>query len=111
LHQVFLKMLVGLLAAATFDSDAAFVGPMTGVAAIRTEAFRSLVITPLGVVNATMAIVPIVGLGSGGAGEQKESTESDSSECGLTKGGAKNGLHDGLLERQPDWNGLPSLED
>jgi hypothetical protein len=72
-------MLVNLITTATFRGDAAFIGPMTGVAAIRAEPFDGLVVTPLGIGDAAMAIVPVPGAGSGSSCKQKETAESESS--------------------------------
>ena len=73
------------VAAATLKSFAVFVCPMTRRRAVRAEMFNGFVVAPIGVSDATVAIIPSVGLGGCDAGAEQKATESHCRGYGLTE--------------------------
>jgi hypothetical protein len=59
----------------------ALTSPIPGFVTIRAEVFDCLVVTPLGIVHAAMALFPGSGFCGGGSGEKQKTAKSDGCEC------------------------------
>jgi len=74
-----------LVAGATLESFVAFVCPMTRRRAVRAGMFNGFVVAPISVSDATVAIIPSVGLGGCDAGEEQKATENHCRGYSLTE--------------------------
>jgi hypothetical protein len=69
----------------------AFMGPVAGFMAVRTEVLDSFAIAPLGVVHPAIAIIAIISFGRGRTCEKEKATESQRGESRFAEGRTKNG--------------------